>query len=90
MKYIVLDKLIYALEDEIYIQLSDLADDLKSAKEIAENDEWEYVDEYNNLNNFLDWVRVNLKPVSSEEDNYDLHRYECKREHVKDSGDYPF
>lgn len=69
MKYIVLDKLIYALEDEIYIQ---------------------YVDEYNNLNNFLDWVRVNLKPVSSEEDNYDLHRYECKREHVKDSGDYPF
>ena len=88
MKHIILDKLIYALEDEVYIQLSDLADDLKSAKEIA-TDDWDYVDEYNNLNNFLEWIRINLKPVSSEEDNYDLHRYECNREHVGD-GDMPF
>lgn len=94
MKYIVYQKLIYGLEVGTYLQLSKLELEYETAKKRAEKtgDQYEYEDEPNNLNNFLNWVVQNIKPVSGERDNFDLHRYDrhCYKVHIGECEDLPF
>lgn len=93
MKYIIYRKLIYGLEPEVYSQLSQLEAEYEAGKKKAEKsgDQYEYENEANDLNNFLNWVVQNAKPVSGESDNFDLHRYDnrCYRLHVGET-DLPF
>lgn len=78
MKHIIYDKLVYALEQLDYNNLQELLTELKEAeKKAAEaNDDWLMKDEYDDLNNFLAWMKQNVKPVTTESDNMDLHRYD--------------
>lgn len=94
MKYIILDKLIYGLESDTYLELSKLEISYRHAEQKAsDNDEPMLAyDEYNNLNNFLTWIKENMKPISGERDNFDLHRYDvkCNRAHKDDDEILPF
>ena len=91
MKYIILNKLIYGLESDIYLELSKLEISYRHAeKKASDNDEPMLAyDEYNDLNNFLTWIRDNVKPISSERDNFDLHRYDA-REQKNNDENLPF
>ena len=72
-KYIVYNKLIYGLEPETYHELNLLEISYRHAtiKADEKEDMMLAYDEYNDLNNFLNWVEQNIKPISSERDNFD-------------------
>lgn len=94
MKYVVFNKRIYGLDAPTYQQLRVLEVYYRHAQKKAEEaDEMMLAyDEYNDLNNFLNWMEQNIKPISGERDNFDLHRYDtrCYKEHKTDSEDLPF
>lgn len=91
MKYIILDKLIYGLDAKTYHELNLLQIHyINAEKNAADNDEPMLAyDEYNDLNNFLTWIRDNVKPISGERDNFDLHRYDA-REQKNNDENLPF
>lgn len=73
LKYIVRNRLIYGLDRQTYHQLNLLEISYRHAKQKADEKEDMMLayDEYNDLNNFLNWVEQNIKPISSERDNFD-------------------
>ena len=92
MKYIVLNKLIYALELEHYTELKRLLSEYEVAKKKAAdtNDEWEYEYEANCVFNYLLWIEWNIKPVSEVADNLDEHRYDKVCQKCIEKEDLPF
>ena len=100
--YIVLNKKVYAIDDsehrDFYRLLLEAHQDYKDeckkedAEEMASPAEaWNY------YNNYCEWIEANLKPVSEELANLDLHRYDqvcpkCYKDDLMniDNPDYPF
>lgn len=94
MKYIILDKLIYGLSAEDYhlLNILEITYRHESIKASEKEDPMIAYDSYNDLNNFLNWIRQNIEPISGIRDNFDLLRYDrkCERAHKDDDENLPF
>jgi hypothetical protein len=82
--YIVYDKRVYCLNNEQYMALNERL----AALAVAERNAKDMMDaeaEANDLFNFYNWITENIKPLSIESDNLDLHRYDnvCQKECCK-------
>lgn len=76
MKYIVYNKIVYELNESIYVELVNR----KQEKEIAqakEGDDPFYAEyEVSSYWNMLEWIARRCPAVSTDSDNYDLYRYD--------------
>lgn len=77
MKHIVFNKLVYELTDSIWDELKSREQEfvIAQAKE-TEDDPYYGADYASNFYNMLEWIERSCPCLTTEKDNYDLHRYD--------------